>query len=179
MDLSLDDGDAGSEDMDQFDTVKLDDAQLGGAGDDFGGDDSDVSLDLSESDEFGGYSELGDTGESAGEGQDEDFDLDLSGFDMETEGGGDAGQAAGAAAAADDDEGEKTQFMLRDPERGSGVPFNEMSGDADAIQTKLDLALAYIDMGDADGARSILDEVMVEGNDTQRKAAEDLLTKLD
>ncbi|OGI45933.1 MAG: hypothetical protein A2637_08005, partial [Candidatus Muproteobacteria bacterium RIFCSPHIGHO2_01_FULL_65_16] len=34
----------------------------------------------------------------------------------------------------------------------------------DETATKLDLARAYIDMGDAEGARSILDEVMAEGN---------------
>src|SRR5690606_34268551 len=38
------------------------------------------------------------------------------------------------------------------------------SGD-DAIGTKLDLAKAYMDMGDPDGARSMLEEVVSEGND--------------
>ncbi|RVU85917.1 hypothetical protein EOL70_00250 [Leucothrix sargassi] len=43
------------------------------------------------------------------------------------------------------------------------------------VGTKLDLARAYIDMGDIDGARGTLEEVMVEGNDEQRKEAEELL----
>ena len=32
------------------------------------------------------------------------------------------------------------------------------------VGTKLDLARAYMDMGDPDGARSILEEVLSEGN---------------
>ncbi len=50
--------------------------------------------------------------------------------------------------------------------------------DIDEVGTKLDLAKAYLDMGDADGTRSILDEVMTEGDDTQKKEAEDLLRQL-
>jgi len=44
----------------------------------------------------------------------------------------------------------------------------------DVIGTKLDLAKAYIDMGDQDGARSMLDEVAEEGDDDQRQQAEQL-----
>ena len=43
------------------------------------------------------------------------------------------------------------------------------------ISTKLDLARAYMDMGDVEGARSTLEEVMAEGNDNQRKEAKELL----
>jgi pilus assembly protein FimV len=43
------------------------------------------------------------------------------------------------------------------------------------VGTKLDLARAYIDMGDPEGARSILEEVLKEGNPGQRKQAEKLL----
>jgi len=50
--------------------------------------------------------------------------------------------------------------------------------DIDEVGTKLDLAKAYLDMGDADGTRSILDEVMTEGNDDQKKEADDLLRQL-
>ena len=45
------------------------------------------------------------------------------------------------------------------------------------VGTKLDLARAYIDMGDVDGARGTLEEVLMEGNDAQRKEAEELLLK--
>lgn len=46
------------------------------------------------------------------------------------------------------------------------------------VGTKLDLARAYIDMGDPEGARSILDEVLKEGSPNQRKEAERLLAGL-
>ncbi|MES9833173.1 MAG: FimV/HubP family polar landmark protein [Candidatus Thiodiazotropha sp. DIVDIV] len=48
----------------------------------------------------------------------------------------------------------------------------------DEITTKLDLARAYIDMGDNEGAKSILEEVVGEGSEPQQKEAQDLLTSL-
>ena len=48
----------------------------------------------------------------------------------------------------------------------------------DVVGTKLDLAKAYIDMGDQDGARSILDEVVKEGSDTQREEAQQLMQQI-
>ena len=50
--------------------------------------------------------------------------------------------------------------------------------DTDEIATKLDLARAYIDMGDHDGAKDILDEVVQEGDEDQRKDAEELMSRL-
>ena len=56
------------------------------------------------------------------------------------------------------------------------------AGDKDAhwedIATKLDLAKAYQEMGDAEGAREILQEVVRDGNEQQRTAAELLLQEL-
>ena len=43
------------------------------------------------------------------------------------------------------------------------------------VSTKLDLARAYMDMGDVEGARSTLEEVMAEGNDSQKQEAKELL----
>jgi pilus assembly protein FimV len=51
-------------------------------------------------------------------------------------------------------------------------------GDGDEVGTKLDLAKAYIDMGDPEGARSILDEVMDEGSATQKEEAQSLLGQI-
>lgn len=48
----------------------------------------------------------------------------------------------------------------------------------DAIGTKLDLAKAYLDMGDPEGAKSMLDEVMNEGNDSQKDEARKLLAEI-
>lgn len=47
------------------------------------------------------------------------------------------------------------------------------------VGTKLDLARAYADMGDPDGARSILNEVIEEGDPAQRQEARQLLDNLD
>lgn len=52
-----------------------------------------------------------------------------------------------------------------------------MIGD-DAVGTKLDLARAYLDMGDPDGARSMLEEVLGEGSDMQRNEAKELLQRI-
>jgi pilus assembly protein FimV len=46
------------------------------------------------------------------------------------------------------------------------------------VGTKLDLARAYVDMGDPDGARSILDEVLKEGSNSQKQEAQRLLDSL-
>ena len=46
---------------------------------------------------------------------------------------------------------------------------------ADEVGTKLDLAKAYMEMGDKDGARELLAEVLEEGNELQKKEARILL----
>ncbi|MDW2778091.1 FimV/HubP family polar landmark protein [Pseudomonas sp. YQ_6] len=57
------------------------------------------------------------------------------------------------------------------------LDFDFFSG-SDEVATKLDLARAYIDMGDSQGARDILDEVVKDGDDSQRQEAEDMLSRL-
>ena len=57
-------------------------------------------------------------------------------------------------------------------------------GDADnartmtEVGTKLDLARAYVDMGDPGGARSILEEVLDEGDESQRQQAQQILESI-
>jgi FimV-like protein len=63
---------------------------------------------------------------------------------------------------------------------GSGVDF-DLGGEPatmSEVGTKLDLARAYMDMGDPEGARSILEEVLTEGNPNQRQEAERLIGSL-
>jgi pilus assembly protein FimV len=69
------------------------------------------------------------------------------------------------AAAAEDDLGTIDAAPAGD---GGGSSMNE-------IGTKLDLARAYIDMGDPDGAKSILEEVIAEGNAQQKAEAQELI----
>jgi pilus assembly protein FimV len=57
------------------------------------------------------------------------------------------------------------------------------SGDSDDLEldevgTKLDLARAYVEMGDKEGAREILNEVLAEGSDRQQADAKDMLSTL-
>ena len=56
--------------------------------------------------------------------------------------------------------------------------LGELNLDEDA-SSKLDLARAYIDMGDNDGARTLLNEVTNEGDEAQIKEANDLLGSLE
>ena len=62
----------------------------------------------------------------------------------------------------------------------SGLP--SMSGgadDDDIIETRLKLAVAFIEVGDEDGARELLQEVLEEGDEEQQTSARLLLEELD
>jgi pilus assembly protein FimV len=50
--------------------------------------------------------------------------------------------------------------------------------DVDEVSTKLDLARAFIDMGDTEGARGSLEEVLAEGNEAQKEEAQQLLNQI-
>ncbi len=65
---------------------------------------------------------------------------------------------------------------LADEELASGS--DDLFGGADMIGTKLDLARAYIDMEDHEGARGILKEVLDEGSDAQKQEAEEMMQKI-
>ena len=55
---------------------------------------------------------------------------------------------------------------------------SQLDGQWHDAATKLDLAKAYQEMGDVEGAREILQEVLHEGDDTQKAEAQVLLAKL-
>ena len=57
-------------------------------------------------------------------------------------------------------------------------PTDDFFAGEDAIGTKLDLAKAYLDMGDPEGARSMLEEVVAEGNDAQKGEARRLIAEI-
>ncbi len=48
----------------------------------------------------------------------------------------------------------------------------------DEVETKLDLARAYIDMEDSDGARDILSEILSDGSDVQQQEARKLMESI-
>lgn len=101
-------------------------------------------------------------------------------FDI-TDSGPAAGDAGAEAAVADAD----SQWQYEsDSDVAVDEAVAEYSAGADDAQqwdetaTKLDLAKAYVDMGDAEGARSILDEVLAEGNEDQKKQAAELAAQI-
>lgn len=98
-------------------------------------------------------------------GDDDDItEFSLDGFEE------DSGAAAPAAA-----DGNELPVDLADDDLEFGMDFDEAG---DETTTKLELARAYIDMGDEDGAKEILDEVVRDGNDTQQQEAAELLARL-
>ena len=71
-------------------------------------------------------------------------------------------------------------YMQDAPSDDGGVgthPFDDIG--EDEVQTKIDLAQVYMEMGDTEKAREFLEAVLTEGNTSQREAARDMLTKLD
>lgn len=66
------------------------------------------------------------------------------------------------------------------PGRADGFEDEELviAADSSGLSTKLDLARAYLDMGDDDGARQILEEVIAEGTGELKVEARALLDRI-
>jgi pilus assembly protein FimV len=56
--------------------------------------------------------------------------------------------------------------------------FGAATGESADVDTKLDLVTAYMDMGDNEGARELLDEVLKEGGPKQRERAQQMMNSL-
>ena len=78
---------------------------------------------------------------------------------------------------ASEETGRSATVDIDESELGEDDDFDFLAG-TDEAATKLDLARAYIEMGDSDGARDILEEVALEGDDAQKAEAQDLLKNL-
>ena len=113
---------------------------------------------------------------------DVDLDLDDLTAALQVSEGGDTIQQP-----ADDATVEQPRPVL--PDETAAVPTMSLSADemSDELQdartmtevgTKLDLARAYVDMGDPTGARGILEEVLHEGDKEQQQQAQKLLDSL-
>jgi pilus assembly protein FimV len=104
-----------------------------------------------------------------------DFNLDLPKLDDTP-----AAPAAPAAPPADGGLDFKVDLAGIDlnlddkPATGGG----EKDAHWNDVQQKFDLARAYQDMGDKDGAKEILQEVVREGDDTQKSEAQKLLDSI-
>ncbi len=113
---------------------------------------------------------------------------DFFGLELETEDDG-AEESAAHAWAKTDTEVEPMVDVSPLELTDEDLKGPEDEGDADSSEnlqyspwdesaTKLDLAKAYLDMGDQSGARNIIDEVLREGNEGQRKQAAELAAQL-
>jgi pilus assembly protein FimV len=103
---------------------------------------------------------------------DKDLDVDFS--------------ADGSLNFNDDSSGDfDFDFDLDLPSISSGKASNQLDEfgvsdltDMDELETKLDLAKAYVDMGDAAAAKELVKEVLEQGTDEQKKVAQALLDEL-
>jgi pilus assembly protein FimV len=102
-----------------------------------------------------------------------DVDLDLGGMDMTGEPGGALDLDVGHNAATSDGAFAATQRLNGPPSLDEMEPATMSE-----VGTKLDLARAYMDMGDPEGARSILEEVLAEGSASQKTEARRLVDSL-
>ncbi len=95
----------------------------------------------------------------------EDIELDLSEFELD-----DPGTAAPETARADTAEQAPEELNLDEE--------FDLLGDVDEGDTQLELAQAYMEMGDQAGAREILQEVAENGSSAQQDRAKELLGQL-
>jgi pilus assembly protein FimV len=107
-----------------------------------------------------------------------DFDMDLSGMDSVsgTVTEDDLGLDLNEPARKTEDQPETIEYGLDELEEEES--YDGMLASEDEVTTKLDLARAYIDMDDKDSARSILGEVMEEGNAAQKQEAEKIFAQI-
>ena len=114
-----------------------------------------------------------------------DFDFGDLELDGDSAGGAAQEEETGLDSFAPDSSGDSAaggdglgEFDLGDLGEGDQGEDDNLFGELDEIGTKLDLAKAYVDMGDADGARSILEEVLADGDDTQKGQAQELMKQI-
>ena len=153
-------------------------------------------------------SEFGDTNEPGLEtaGADiDDLELELDlGDDQDTSGGSGLTEEMDLSALQDVEHEDLAAQPLEEPsvaEQGEQEPLNgnavddaslaepvngaggnadfDFLADTDEVATKLDLARAYIDMGDTEGAKDILDEVLQEGSSAQKREADSLIERIE
>lgn len=108
----------------------------------------------------------------------DDVDFDIDDVEILDE------EPAAPALADDTDNLDDLDFLSAEPETPARTKPAAVDDDLDFLTiddeaaTKLDLAYAYKKMGDLEGAREILEEVVKEGNDEQIKEAKSLLESM-
>jgi len=99
------------------------------------------------------------------------FDFDLSGLDFPSKS---EPKAAPAPASSGGGSLDLADLNLDTPHEAGGGG----GGGGEAVGTKLELAKAYLEIGDKDGARDILQEVAREGSAAQKEEANKLIASL-
>ena len=78
-----------------------------------------------------------------------------------------------------DDSDPTPQASLEEPTDGGETEAYSLEDfGEDEVQTKIDLAQVYMEMGDTESARGFLEAVLAEGDDEQRGTAREMLAKL-
>ena len=154
--------------------------------------DSDLDIAVEEEPEINIEEDLSLDMESLEEVEEDNFSIDLEPeLAMEPEATEEVEAAAEPVAVDESDFGELDLDVLADIEdvdtaqEAPAIETEEAETEdeddilgMDEVATKLDLAKAYIDMGDPDGARAILDEVLTEGSEAQQGEAKTLIDQL-
>ena len=171
LDFDLDDLDLDLDDVDEAGSESG--AEEGG--DELNLDDLDLELDLDE----GGSEES----ESEAPVADESDELELDDLELSLDDEESAEQIEpdqdeaslsldpDAEAAFSDEGGSHLESALNDDDL-------DFLSEGDEAATKLDLAKAYMDMGDEDGAKDILQEVIEQGTDEQKAEAQGLIQQM-
>jgi len=104
-------------------------------------------------------------------------ELDLEGLDLESD-----SAIVGIDELVDTTDSEMLSLDDINEDQPAATEAGDSASDADAmddeVNTKLDLARAYVEMEDHDGAKSILEEVIGEGSEGQKLEAQRLLDEL-
>ena len=101
------------------------------------------------------------------------FDFDLSGLDFPG-----ASKSAPAAEPEKQPSGASSTMALDLSDLNLDAPAGGGDAGGEAVGTKLELAKAYLEIGDKDGAREILQEVAKEGSSAQKEEAKKLIASL-
>lgn len=99
--------------------------------------------------------------------------LDLTSIDLDLDGFGDSAEEVGEAEP-------ETPKMTPDEQSEIGLESSEPAFEAssDEVDTKLELACAYDDMGDKEGALELLEEALREGSEAQQARAREMIARL-
>ncbi len=156
---------------------------------DLGAPDEAASEEAGEDMEFD-LGDFGSTAEETSPAADDElaFDLDMGELTTEAEEGAgdmsldmdmDLGDLGASVEVADDSVSMDLDAALDDLGSLDDLgDLGDLDGGDDEMTTKLDLAQAYAEMGDAEGARSMLEEVIAGGSDEQQQQAQALIDKL-